>query len=320
MILDDCVGPGADAVAEMESPAKRRKKNDSKPSPIPSRSLDFFFGKQATKREQPKLYGGNAKLESETIEGGLDSGEGLTDEELARKLQEQWAREEEQQQCSTTKDEERAHRAAATADVAHEQEEDVNHFLSAAPPPSSTQEKDDGHFKGNKNVLGLQSTASAEDTITLNIPFDQSPLTFDPCQYIPDLQKHWAADGGDASYALLTRCFILINSTQSRIKIVDTLVNCLRTLIEGHPDSLLPAVWLTTNSISPPSSILSLALVAQPSPRVSRRSAAWIVQALRLCTINMEMLGMSRLRQRNGRASHFASLSHFPSRVYINCW
>ncbi|KAK5240405.1 hypothetical protein LTR16_010679, partial [Cryomyces antarcticus] len=40
--------------------------------------------------------------------------------------------------------------------------------------------------------------------------------------------------------------------TQSRIKIVDTLVNLLRVIIEGDPDSLLPAVWLATNSISPP--------------------------------------------------------------------
>jgi DNA ligase-1 len=75
------------------------------------------------------------------------------------------------------------------------------------------------------------------------------------------LKKQWAQqEGGHITYALLTQGFILINSTQSRIKIVDTLVNLLRTIIEGDPESLLPAVWLATNSIAPPYVDLELGL------------------------------------------------------------
>lgn len=85
-------------------------------------------------------------------------------------------------------------------------------------------------------------------------------MTFDPSRYLPDLKNCWAAHSGEASYSLLTRCFILVNSTQSRIKIVDTLVNFLRTIIEGDPESLLPAVWLATNAISPPYISLELGL------------------------------------------------------------
>jgi DNA ligase-1 len=114
---------------------------------------------------------------------------------------------------------------------------------------------------GKKNTLSLQSAAAEEDSTSYNVPFDQSPLTFDPQQYIPDLKKQWAQqEGGHITYALLTQGFILINSTQSRIKIVDTLVNLLRTIIEGDPDSLLPAVWLATNSIAPPYVDLELGL------------------------------------------------------------
>jgi DNA ligase 1 len=51
-----------------------------------------------------------------------------------------------------------------------------------------------------------------------------------------------------------------VSSTSSRIKIVDTLVNCLRIIIEADPESLLPAVWLATNSISPPYISLELGL------------------------------------------------------------
>jgi DNA ligase-1 len=114
---------------------------------------------------------------------------------------------------------------------------------------------------GKKNTLSLQSAAAEEDSTSYNVPFDQSPLTFDPQQYIPDLKKQWAKqEGGHITYALLTQGFILINSTQSRIKIVDTLVNLLRTIIEGDPESLLPAVWLATNSIAPPYVDLELGL------------------------------------------------------------
>ncbi len=74
------------------------------------------------------------------------------------------------------------------------------------------------------------------------MPFDESPLTFNLAKYVTELQGHWAAEGGDASYAILTRCFVLVNSTQSRIKIVDTLVNLLRVIIEADPNSLLPTV------------------------------------------------------------------------------
>jgi DNA ligase-1 len=114
---------------------------------------------------------------------------------------------------------------------------------------------------GKKNTLSLQSAAAEEDSTSYNVPFDQSPMTFDPQKYIPDLKKQWAQqEGGHITYALLTQGFILINSTQSRIKIVDTLVNLLRTIIEGDPESLLPAVWLATNSIAPPYVDLELGL------------------------------------------------------------
>lgn len=179
----------------------------------------------------------------------------ISDEDFARKLQAQWAEEDkeppfEQGQVSHS-------RAASRA--AHNPEQEKEAFIREVPKPAyelSVAVKD----SGKSHVLGLQSTASIEDTITQNIPFDQSPFAFNPSDYIPDLQKHWDADGGDASYALLTRCFVLVNATTSRIKTVDTLVNCLRLLIEGDPQSLLPAIWLATNSISPAYISLELGL------------------------------------------------------------
>ncbi|RMZ81843.1 hypothetical protein DV738_g2136, partial [Chaetothyriales sp. CBS 135597] len=231
----------------MESPAKRRKKTQAKS--VPHRSLDYFFGKQPSqqRKEQEGSVAGVHPVKEPEDNPYL----GLTDEELARKLQQEWNREDGQ----------------GTTDV------------DIMAPPVLVPERDrkqpnwaqdlDGRAQdistttttsSKKDFLELQSVADTEDETALNIPFDQSPLEFDPAVYLADLKRRWSVAGGDATYALLTRCFVLVNSTQSRIKIVDTLVNCLRTLIEGDPESLLPAVWLATNSISPPYVSLELGL------------------------------------------------------------
>lgn len=248
-----------------QSPAKRRKKNSTQASPIPSRSLDFFFGKQVAKAEQEQVPATTTSVDDAHFS---ENGHIGSDEELARKLQQQW--EEEDQQHRHNEPQvgsppvamiepeipEPGDQPQAPETLKEQSRVPDTKGLEASTTPITT----NGVSSGKKNVLGLQSTASAEDTITLTIPFDQSPLTFDPQDYIPELKKHWAADGGNASYALLTRCFVLVNSTQSRIKIVDNLVNCIRLLIEGDPESLLPAVWLATNAISPPYISLELGL------------------------------------------------------------
>ncbi|APA14120.1 hypothetical protein sscle_12g088900 [Sclerotinia sclerotiorum 1980 UF-70] len=239
----------------MGTPTKRRKlNNDTKSNG--SRNLDFFFGKR--KKEEQELPSQLVGSPSQDVPDGAGPSE-LTDEQLARKLQEEWDRE-----------------PVGTNEATEGFLVETNRQPSATPvsaiSTSHTSEKapSDGIFSRpttkptkpiiNKNTLSLQSAGTAEDTISSNIPLDESPLTFEPSKYVFDLQNHWAVEGGDASYALLTRCFILVNSTQSRIKIVDTLVNLLRVIIEGDPDSLLHTVWLATNAISPPYISLELGL------------------------------------------------------------
>ncbi|KPI37597.1 DNA ligase 3 [Cyphellophora attinorum] len=250
-----------------QSPAKKRKKNNTQASPIPTRSLDYFFGRQRADTAPTKQAA--AETHARKGEEGNDTDSvPLTDEELARSLQQQFDEEDRRQQRETTPTATLPQKAGNDTDIpaaAHKSEDDREAFLrSVNQPPVATllpkETTGTAPPTASKHVLGLKSTASAEDTVTLTIPFDQSPLTFRPADYIPELKKHWAADGGDASYALLTRCFVLVNSTQSRIKIVDNLVNCIRLLIEGDPSSLLPAVWLATNSISPPYISLELGL------------------------------------------------------------
>ncbi|KEF56886.1 DNA ligase 1 [Exophiala aquamarina CBS 119918] len=243
----------------MESPSKRRKKNDSKPAPVSHRNLDFFFRKQSS-LPQAVLNGTPPGKDVRSEQDQSTSEQSLTDEELARKLQAEWENEDNETQKQERANElETGPKPDHVEGTPHEAKENAREFLAEALDKPLAQAKPPEN--ANKtSFLGLQSTSSDEDAITLTIPFDQSPLIFDPGQYIPALRKQWDTEGGDAFYALLTRCFVLVNSTQSRIKIVDTLVNCLRVIIEADPESLLPAVWLATNSISPAYISLELGL------------------------------------------------------------
>ncbi|KAK4196009.1 putative DNA ligase 1 [Triangularia verruculosa] len=230
----------------MASPAKKRKLNPD--------TRKYFFAKQ----QQDGKTASSSRVNSETQQNGPQSEktvEGLTDEELARKLQAEWDAE-----VQVPNSREQAAQALPKAELP-----EVEDFKTpqAAPAPASPLKPSvpsKVHSGKNTNTLSLSSVAAVEDETTASIPLDESPLIFDPSKYIPQLQESWATEGGKASYALLTRCFVLVSSTQSRIKIVDTLVNCLRILIEGDPASLLPAVWLATNAISPPYISMELGL------------------------------------------------------------
>ncbi|KAE8353564.1 ATP-dependent DNA ligase [Aspergillus coremiiformis] len=200
----------------MSNSVKKRKRDDVPvSSPQRNRSIASFFKGQAT------------SIVSE------DTDQTLSDEILARKLQEEW------NQSDTVP-------STGEPISAPSKPEDNN-----IEPPNKAQKK---------NTLSLQSSVGTEDTLSLAVPFDQSPLTFDSTRYAEELKGHWSSESGNASYALLTRAFVLANATTSRIKIVDTLVNFLRVLVEADPSSVLPAVWLATNSISPPYAEMELGL------------------------------------------------------------
>ncbi|KAK3904472.1 ATP-dependent DNA ligase [Staphylotrichum tortipilum] len=241
----------------MSSPAKRRKLNsDTKPDSAPPLGLEYFFARQRQNGSSSKsATSSHPSPTQDDATPATATDQPLTDEELARKLQAEWDAEV---------------RGASGRDTSrlHAEGGDADSCPSAPQPTPSPQETDLpasspgtplANAKG-KNTLSLSSAAATQDYASASIPLDESPLTFDPAAHIAQLQESWASEGGDASYALLTRCFVLVNGTQSRIKIVDTLVNCIRLLIEGDPSSLLPAVWLATNAISPPYISMELGL------------------------------------------------------------
>lgn len=246
----------------MSTPSKRRKKNDYQSSPQAVRSLDFFFGKQKKESDlttqDVAVSAPTDKKETKDATNPRLNGGVLSDEELARKLQEEWNKQDEgsgnpqngehvEKSLCVQSPAECGSFEAEGSSCHNEEAPSIN---GGGASSSTTEGQPDAKAaQSGKSTLSLQSVAVAEDKVTATLPFDESPLTFDPSRYLPELKKLWATEGGDASYSLLTRCFVLVNSTQSRIKIVDTLVNLLRTIIEGDPDSLLPTVRARSSSI-----------------------------------------------------------------------
>ncbi|KYK54753.1 DNA ligase I [Drechmeria coniospora] len=236
----------------MPSPVKKRKLNNgTKPGLSEPKGLEYFFSKQKKSDIHTEI----------PVDDGEPSGIStqLTDEELARKLQAEFDREVTREtwsgsQSETGAKEDRSNLSSQGPEL-HEKPKSVT-------SPALIQQEEAARSTAGKpdTILTLQSTGTAEDILTSSLPLDESPLSFEPSKYIPQLVQAWSSLDGHASYGLLTRCFVLVGATTSRIKIVDTLVNCLRLLIEGDPSSLLPAVWLATNSISPPYKSLELGL------------------------------------------------------------
>ncbi|KAK3313196.1 hypothetical protein B0H66DRAFT_387664 [Apodospora peruviana] len=245
----------------MASPAKKRKLNsDPKKTAVPARGLEYFFSKQkqagsGSSQGVASSAGGQASSSHTHAEQFADK---LTDQELARKLQAEWDAEtisESVQEDEKLGQKEPSSVIPENTSTPQEAPRSAGFTKPLTSLPKGVQ------FGKKANILSLSSVAAADDQASASIPLDESPLTFDPSKFIPQLQESWAAEGGDdASYSLLTRCFVLVNGTQSRIKIVNTLVNCIRLLIEGDPSSLLPAVWLATNAISPPYISMELGL------------------------------------------------------------
>ncbi|KAM0492567.1 hypothetical protein D7B24_000881 [Verticillium nonalfalfae] len=234
----------------MPSPTKKRKLNKDASGPT-SRGLEYFFSKQ--KQGDSSAASTPPQLKQDVGEAPKSEQE-LTDEELARKLQAEW--DSEVQNTETLSAESQLSlRCSASPALDPSSTVSAQVAKSAATPVEENTLASTG-----PKTLSLSSAAAAGDSLSSTIPLDQSPLVFDPSEYASHLKDHWASEGGDASYALLTRCFVLVNSTQSRIKIVDTLVNFIRLITQTDPESLLPAVWLATNAISPPYISLELGL------------------------------------------------------------
>lgn len=88
-------------------------------------------------------------------------------------------------------------------------------------------------------------------------PNEFLPVDVEPTNYDAEQQP---SSSSDAPYTLLVHALISLSQTRSRIAIINILTNVLRTLIVKNPTSLLPAVYLLSNSLGPSFVALELGL------------------------------------------------------------
>jgi hypothetical protein len=100
---------------------------------------------------------------------------------------------------------------------------------------------------------GLAPEASGPLDLSAILPFPDfttDPLLFDPC--VDSGHSPWWPQGTPAPYALLVHALQALTSTRSRIAILSIVTNVLRVLLIHDPSSVLSALYLLSNSLSPP--------------------------------------------------------------------
>lgn len=120
------------------------------------------------------------------------------------------------------------------------------HNDSLPIPVGTTEVRLESHCtkSGAVPTFGLQTLPDKIPTSTTGF----SPLDVDPAVYEPASQP---ASSVKAPYALLTLAFVALSQTKSRIVILNILTNVLRTIILKYPLSLLPSIYLLSNSFRP---------------------------------------------------------------------
>ncbi|KKA28852.1 hypothetical protein TD95_000266 [Thielaviopsis punctulata] len=257
----------------MSNPSKKRKLNAGSESKAPSRGLEYFFAKQ----QKPKKENSDDVISKPLNSTANDAP--LTDEELARKLQAEFDREANLTSRSSSFAPPNIPAESLLVPVAQPDATDPTPSDIVAPKPAPL-ELETPKPAPNK-TLALQSATNADDKPCESLPLDESPLSFDSQAHLHNLSEQWKSQKDGCSYSLLVRCFVLINGTTSRIRIVDTLVNCLRIIIEGDPSSLLPAVWLATNAIAPPYESMELGLGGSAISKALRTACGLDARALK---------------------------------------
>ena len=126
-------------------------------------------------------------------------------------------------------------------------EEDIQQIAATSSSPASASER--------SHRVNFNRTASLAATITTVTATDQPPsqypnLSVDPAGF--NLDSCFWPSSTQAPYSFLAHVLCALSATRSRIAILNTLTNALRTLLKYHPPSLLPSLYLLSNSLAPP--------------------------------------------------------------------
>jgi DNA ligase-1 len=213
-------------------------------TPVKQAKLSSFFtspSSPSSKRaRQISNHNEEVSAAVELFNGNITKPPEETDEDLARRLQEEWNSEHDQANASTSLLKEEL----VTKPV---KEEVLLNPFEAFASASTRPIKENADINVNLELL---------DTAIAGIDLGTDVFVFDPDQVSVD---QWPTKLNanketvpTTPYALLAHAFALLSSTRSRLAIVTILTNLLRVLLRHDPEALLPTVYLVSNHIAPP--------------------------------------------------------------------
>ncbi|KAI0699263.1 ATP-dependent DNA ligase [Cytidiella melzeri] len=256
------------SVSSTSPSTPRKRKNTGKP-PSDQPSLDSFFRARPPTTAHSPVPSGSKPSATTAAPASLDS-----DAALARRLAE-----EDGLDIDTLRNLELAFGSAAAA---------IQVDVSAGPKQNIIDvdlldNTYQGRQTGASSSLTLSQTVPSgstrrESPVPVSLPssptksapklvrtepvaasIEYPSLSEDPLVYSLD-RSPWPEAASAAPYSFLAHALSTLSGTRSRISILNTLTNTLRSIIKYHPPSLCPALYLLSNSLSPPYSALELGL------------------------------------------------------------
>ncbi|KAG6866729.1 hypothetical protein C0991_011388 [Blastosporella zonata] len=113
-----------------------------------------------------------------------------------------------------------------------------------------------------KPVASESNLSAGQESMLVKLAATSQPLIYDDLTYDPAIQrttqKPWPFTS--VPYSFLAHALSTLTQTRSRITITRILTNCLYLIIRYDPQSLLPALYLLSNTLAPPYSSLELGL------------------------------------------------------------
>ncbi|KAH7888551.1 ATP-dependent DNA ligase [Phlebopus sp. FC_14] len=135
----------------------------------------------------------------------------------------------------------------------------VQDALRSSTPSSRVYSEKPGKDRGAADQkVYVQLASNGPSTSGESLIVSYSSVGVDPLLFPID-KRPWAADS-PAPYSFLVNTLVALSETRSRIAILNSLSNTLRCLLLYHPASLLPALYLLSNSLSPPYSPIELGI------------------------------------------------------------
>lgn len=225
------------------SPSSKAKKSKLE---VGQATLDKFFSGSATRDGSSSQEKGKVKAQGQT--GAL-----LDDRKFAktlaaeddlnmatiRRLEAEWEVSMQPHSCEVIDADALASVLCADGSMESSHRLDIH-----SPPTAGSSRRDSSDARPGSKTMTTNLAHHISATTLVYQPLSVDPIIFNP-------ENEPLLCNIPIPYSFLSHMLATLSGTRSRILIINTLTNALRAISKHHPPSLLPAIYLLSNSLSP---------------------------------------------------------------------